>query len=231
MMRVLLVDDHPLVRAGARRLIVDRWPDADVVEAGTLAEALAALNGCTLAVLDLSLPDASGLEALVKLRRRAPAVPLLVLSMHAEEAYAARALQLGASGYLPKDRASEELVTAVQRLLSGGRYIGADLADRLADLLTGASPAQPAHATPVDAGTARRAAAGAGTQRRRYRRHHVSVGENRQHLPRAGTGEARPRQQRRADALLPCAGLNRTVGRRLAAAYPSAHLPLANLRE
>lgn len=146
-MRVLLVDDHPLVRAGARRLIADRWPNAELVEAGTLAEALAALNGCTLAVLDLSLPDASGLEALVKLRRRAPAVPLLVLSMHAEEAYAARALQLGASGYLPKDRASEELVTAVQRLLSGGRYIGADLADRLADLLTGASPAQPAHAT------------------------------------------------------------------------------------
>lgn len=146
-MRVLLIDDHPLVRAGARRLIADHWPEADIVEAGTLAQALAALDGCTLAVLDLSLPDASGLEALVKLHRRAPALPLLVLSMHAEAAYAARALQLGAAGYLPKDRAGEELVAAVQRLLAGGRYIGADLADRLADLLTGASPAQPAHAS------------------------------------------------------------------------------------
>lgn len=104
-MRVLLIDDHPLVRAGARRLIADHWPEADIVEAGTLAQALAALDGCTLAVLDLSLPDASGLEALVKLHRRAPALPLLVLSMHAEAAYAARALQLGAAGYLPKDRA------------------------------------------------------------------------------------------------------------------------------
>ena len=142
-MRVLLVDDHPLVRAGARQLILDRWPDAQVLETGTLD----ALDGCTLAVVDLSLPDASGLEALVKLRRRAPTLPVLVLSMHAEAAYAARAVQLGAAGYLPKDRAGEELVTAVQRLLAGGRYIGADLADRLADLLTGASPTQPAHAT------------------------------------------------------------------------------------
>lgn len=146
-MRVVLVDDHPLVRAGARQLILDRWPQAQVLEAGTLGAALDALDGCTLAVVDLSLPDASGLEALVKLRRRAPTLPVLVLSMHAEAAYAARAVQLGAAGYLPKDRAGEELVTAVQRLLAGGRYIGADLADRLADLLTGASPTQPAHAT------------------------------------------------------------------------------------
>lgn len=146
-MRVLLVDDHPLVRAGARQLILDRWPDAQVLETGTLGAALDALDGCTLAVVDLSLPDASGLEALVKLRRRAPTLPVLVLSMHAEAAYAARGVQLGAAGYLPKDRAGEELVTAVQRLLAGGRYIGADLADRLADLLTGASPTQPAHAT------------------------------------------------------------------------------------
>lgn len=145
MMRVLLIDDHPLVRAGARQLIVDRWPDAQVLEVGTLGEALGALDGCTLAVVDLSLPDAKGLEALVTLRRRAPHLPVLVLSMHAEEAYAARAVQLGAAGYLPKDRAGEELVTAVQRLLAGGRYIGADLADRLADLLSGTSPATPVH--------------------------------------------------------------------------------------
>lgn len=145
-MRVLLVDDHPLVRAGARQLILGRWPQAQVQEAGTLDEALDRLDGCTLALVDLSLPDASGLEALVKLRRRAPALPVLVLSMHAEAAYAARALQLGAAGYLPKDRAGEELVTAVQRLLAGGRYIGADLADRLADQLTGTGPAEPPHA-------------------------------------------------------------------------------------
>lgn len=144
-MRVLLVDDHPLVRAGARRLIVDHWPEAEVLEAGRLSDAIAMLDACALVVLDLSLPDASGLEALVKLHRRAPKVPLLVLSMHAEDAYAARALQLGAAGYLPKDRAGEELVTAMQRLLAGGRYIGADLADRLADMLTGSSPATPAH--------------------------------------------------------------------------------------
>jgi DNA-binding NarL/FixJ family response regulator len=145
-MRVLLIDDHPLVRAGARQLILRQWPQAHVAEAEDLAGALALIDGVEVAVVDLSLPDAKGLEALVKLRRRAPQVPVLVLSMHAEEAYAARALQLGASGYLAKDRAAGELVTALQRLLAGGRYIGADLADRLAGLLTGAAPAEPAHA-------------------------------------------------------------------------------------
>jgi len=144
-MRILLIDDHPLLRAGVRQLIVDRWPDAEVIDASDLASAVRLAPGCRAAVLDLSLPDAHGIEALVRLRRLAPQLSILVLSMHAEEAFAARALQLGAAGYLTKDRAGEELVSALERVLSGGRYITGSLASRLADMLTGTDPARAAH--------------------------------------------------------------------------------------
>jgi two-component system invasion response regulator UvrY len=143
-MRILLIDDHPLLRAGVRQLIVDRWPDAEVIDASDLASAVRLAPGCRAAVLDLSLPDAHGIEALVRLRRLAPQLSILVLSMHAEEAFAARALQLGAAGYLTKDRAGEELVSALERVLSGGRYITGSLASRLADMLTGTDPARAA---------------------------------------------------------------------------------------
>ena len=144
-MRLLLIDDHPLLRAGVRQLIVGRWPDAEVIDASDLASAVRLAPGCRVAVLDLSLPDAHGIEALVRLRRVAPQLSILVLSMHGEEAFAARALQLGAAGYLTKDRAGEELVSALERVLAGGRYITASLASRLADMLTGTDPARAAH--------------------------------------------------------------------------------------
>lgn len=146
-MRILMVDDHPVVRAGVAQLIRARWPQAELAEAGSLAEALRRLpDGAWQAiVLDLSLPDASGLEGLNRLRRMAPDTPLLVLSMHAEAAYAARALQAGAAGYLTKDRAGEELIAALQRVLAGGRYVTASLAEALAGLLAGPAPHRPAH--------------------------------------------------------------------------------------
>lgn len=145
--RILLVDDHPIVRAGVAQLIRDRWHDAEVAEAGTLAEALGRLEegGWNAVVLDLSLPDAQGLEGLARLRRKAPDTRVLVLSMHAEAAYAARALQGGAAGYLTKDRAGTELMTALDRVLSGGRYVTASLAETLAGLLTGQAVDRPAH--------------------------------------------------------------------------------------
>lgn len=140
-MKILIVDDHPIMRHGVRQLIERRWPDARVDEVETLAAALAhpdtQLGAWDAIVLDLSLPDASGLEGLTRLRRSMPRVRALVLSMHNEEAYAARALQLGAAGYLAKERATDELATALERILAGGRYISSTLADRLADLLTG----------------------------------------------------------------------------------------------
>ncbi len=148
-MKLLIVDDHPIMRHGVGQLVHARWPEAEVTEADSLAAALAALKVAIpdVVVLDLSLPDSSGLESLQRLRRARPELPVLILSMHAESAYAARALQLWASGYVPKDRAVNDLVAALERVLAGGRYISPSLAERLADQLTGRAPAQPPHET------------------------------------------------------------------------------------
>lgn len=138
-MKVLLVEDHPIFRFGVRALIAQRWPDATIGEAATLAEALAAArrDAWPLAVVDLNLADAEGVETVSQLRRAAPDMRLLVLSLNAEAAYARRVLQLGAAGYLAKDRATEELVSAVERVAAGKRYISQSLADQLLDLATG----------------------------------------------------------------------------------------------
>lgn len=138
-MRILIVDDHPVMRFGVCQLIGKRWPDAAIGEAENLEQALALAReeAWNVAVLDLSLPDTGGLEGLAQLRRAASALPILVLSMHAEAAYASRALQLGAAGYLTKEHATTELITAIERVLRGGRYISTGLAERLAGVLGG----------------------------------------------------------------------------------------------
>lgn len=140
-MKILLLEDHPIVRLGVRQLIARRWPDAEVVEASTLAAALHALrqNALAAAVVDLNLPDTDGLESVIRLRRAAPQLRILVLSLNDELAYATRAMQLGAAGYLNKDRAADELTTALERVMAGGRYITDSVADHLASLVTGES--------------------------------------------------------------------------------------------
>ncbi len=138
-MKILIVDDHPVMRYGVHLLIQQHWPEAEIGEADCLAQALARVREgpWDVAVLDLSMPDASGMEGLVQLRRAAPAVPVLVWSMHDETAFAQHALQLGAAGYLTKEHGSGELVAAIEQVLKGGRYISARLAERLAGLLAG----------------------------------------------------------------------------------------------
>lgn len=138
-MNLLLLDDHPIFRLGARQLIAQRWPAATLCEAGTLGEALALVRQqpFDIAAVDLNLPDSTGIEVVSRLRRVAPDMKILVLSFNTEVAYARRALELGASGYLAKNRAAEELVSALERIAAGGRYITAALAEQLADLLAG----------------------------------------------------------------------------------------------
>ncbi|HEY0953910.1 MAG TPA: response regulator transcription factor [Roseateles sp.] len=141
-MRVLVVDDHPLMRMGISQLVLQEWPDARIAEAPTIAEALtlgASLRP-ELITLDLSLPDAQGTEGASRLLRAFAGVPLLVLSLNAEAAYAARLMQMGASGYLPKDRAADELRVALRRLAEGGRYVTSSMADHLLALLSGKAP-------------------------------------------------------------------------------------------
>lgn len=142
-MNVLLIEDHPIFRLGVRQLLQQHWPHATIREAGTVGEAMMAVNDLSfdLAVLDLNLPDSTGLEALSQLRRLAPDTKVLVLSLNPETAYAQRSLQMGAAGYLNKDRTASELLMALERILAGGRYISAELAEELADRLNGARKA------------------------------------------------------------------------------------------
>jgi DNA-binding NarL/FixJ family response regulator len=136
-MRVLLVDDHEVVRRGVRELLTEQYPDAQFGEAGTLPAARDALarEGWDLMLLDINLPGGSGLELLARARRLCPRMAVLMLSAYPEEEFAVRAFRLGADGYLTKSSVAEEMLLAVGRVIAGVRYVSIELADRLAATL------------------------------------------------------------------------------------------------
>lgn len=133
-LRVMLVDDHPIVRRGLRDILADAFTGAIIHEVGSGREAIASLPAhlWSVMVLDLSLPDGSGLDVLKRVRELRPRLPILILSMHSADQFARRAIAAGASGYLTKDAADAELVTAVSRLARGGKYFGAEVLERVA---------------------------------------------------------------------------------------------------
>lgn len=128
-MRLLIVDDHAVVRRGTMNIIADRFPDCAFSEAGTLHEARLVMDSADfdLAVLDISLPDGNGLDFLEFVRHARPGLPVIVLSMHHETEYARRCLSLGARGYLSKNSAPEELEQAMTAVLDGGLYVSPSL--------------------------------------------------------------------------------------------------------
>lgn len=133
MQRILLVDDFPVVRRGVRAILEDQVPPYAVSEAGNADEALAALEQpYDAVVLDLSMPGRSGIDLLAEIKHRFPKLPVLIMSLHGEEQFAVRALRAGASGYLTKNAAPEQLATAISKIARGGRYISETLAERLA---------------------------------------------------------------------------------------------------
>lgn len=141
--RVLLVDDHEVVRKGIRSILEDRYTTIDVEEAGTGDGALAALDRGPFdaAVLDLSMPGRSGIDLLAEVKHRFPKMPVLILSLHAEEQFALRALRAGANGYVTKAAAADQLVAAFERVVKGGRYITEALAERIAEQAGGGDTA------------------------------------------------------------------------------------------
>ncbi len=145
-MRILIADDHVVVRRGLIEILAEEFTEAEFGEAGDTGEALQSIRGqdWDIIVLDLTMPGRGGLFVLEELRSSARKVPSIVLSMHPEDQYAVRALRAGACAYLTKDVASTELVGAVKKVLAGGRYITASLADRLVSLL-GRDADQPLH--------------------------------------------------------------------------------------
>ena len=133
MIKVLLADDHAIVRAGLRE-ILESTGDIEVAgEATNGTDALNAVRGGTfdVAVLDLSMPGRSGIDLIKLVKEEQPKLRVLVLTMHSEEQYAVRALKAGASGYLTKESAADELVAAVRRIAAGGAYVTAETAQRL----------------------------------------------------------------------------------------------------
>ena len=133
MTRILLVDDHAVVRDGVKRMFDEKAGAVSFGEADSPAAALklAEEQEWDIVMLDITLGHRSGLEALKDLRKLRPRLPVLILSMHSEEQYARRAFRAGASGYLTKDCTREELLGAVQKVISGSKYVSPALAEKL----------------------------------------------------------------------------------------------------
>jgi len=133
MIKVLLVDDHAIVREGIRRIIDDRAGITISAEASTGQEALDLIGKkkYDLVILDISMPGKNGLQTLKEIKKYDAKLPVLMLSMHAEEQYAMRAIKAGASGYLTKESASEELVSAILKTYDGRKHISQGVAELL----------------------------------------------------------------------------------------------------
>ena len=133
-MKVLVADDHAVVREGLKRILTQDRSIEVVAEAGDGAAALARACEVDLdvVVLDMSMPGRGGLETLQELKRLRPQLGVLVLSMHPEDQYAVRVLREGADGYLSKESAADELISALRKIHDGGKYVSSTLAERLA---------------------------------------------------------------------------------------------------
>lgn len=133
MSKVLIADDHAVVRRGLKQIITEE-PDFEIAgEASSGQEVLDLVdaNGCDVVVLDITMPDKNGLTVLQEMKVKRPSLPVLILSMHPEDQFAIRALRLGASGYLTKESAPEELIGALKQVLRGGKYVSSTLAEQL----------------------------------------------------------------------------------------------------
>jgi len=136
-MHILITDDHAVVRRGLREILADSLEGSTFSEAGTADEALRLLarHPIRILVLDINMPGRSGLDLLKDVKRMHPRLPVIVLSVQSEDQYAVRCLRAGASAYINKDSAPEELAHAARKVLAGGRYVGAGLAEKLVTIL------------------------------------------------------------------------------------------------
>jgi len=145
MLSILIADDHPVFRRGLKQIIAE---SPDMVVAGEAADGREALRKAVtgdydVLLLDITLPFINGVDVLSRLQNERPALPVLVLSMHPEEQYAVRALRAGASGYLTKESAPEELLAAIRKVSTGGKYVTASLAEHLACIVQSDGEALP----------------------------------------------------------------------------------------
>jgi len=133
MLRILIADDHAVVRKGLKQILVDEFKEIQVEEVTDAEQMINAVMDAKwdMVISDIHMPGRSGLDALKQIRHVYPNLPILILSLHSEDHYAIRVLKAGASGYLSKDSAADDLVTAVQRILSGKKYFYSDVVEKL----------------------------------------------------------------------------------------------------
>jgi two-component system, NarL family, invasion response regulator UvrY len=133
-MKILLTDDHALILRGLRQVLLEAFGSAVIGEAQNAQEALDQIRekDWDVVVMDISMPGRSGIDILRDIKLARPALPVLILSMHGEEQFGRRVLKAGAAGFIAKQSAPDELVKAIRKVLAGGRYISASLAERLA---------------------------------------------------------------------------------------------------
>lgn len=133
MKRILIVDDHPIVRDGLKQILADTEDLVVGAEASSADDALALVRDSEwdLVVLDITLPGRTGIDLLRDLKRERPLLPVLMLSIHPEDELGVRAVKAGASGYLSKECAADDLVHAIQLIVGGSKYISRSLAERL----------------------------------------------------------------------------------------------------
>jgi DNA-binding NarL/FixJ family response regulator len=151
MIRVLIVDDHTILRRGLSQIIseTDDLEVAGEADSGAQAIKLARAQAFDVVLLDISMPDRNGLDTLKQLKKEKPKLAVLMLSMHPEEHYAMRALKAGASGYLTKQSAPALLVTAIRQVAQGRKYVSSELAEELAGTV-GTDAGRPRHETLSD---------------------------------------------------------------------------------
>ncbi|MBN3760003.1 response regulator transcription factor RqpR [Burkholderia sp. Ac-20365] len=137
-LRILIAEDHAIVRQGVRQLLIDRGVADDVAEAQTGGEVLteASRHVYDVILLDISLPDMNGVEVLKRLKRKLPRVPVLMFSMYREDQYAVRALKAGAAGYLSKTVDATQMIAAIQQVAAGRKYVSPAMAEALADYVS-----------------------------------------------------------------------------------------------
>jgi DNA-binding NarL/FixJ family response regulator len=145
MLRVLIADDHGITREGLKRILTDYPETVHVGNAANAAQTLSMVrrNEWDLVLLDISLPDKSGLDVLKSIKKDRPALPVLVLSMYPVDQYALRVLKAGGAGYLTKESAPEQLLAAVRKVSEGGRFITPELAEHMAKELADGTPMLP----------------------------------------------------------------------------------------
>lgn len=145
MIRILIADDHAIVRRGMKQILLEQYPSADVAEAGDAETLIAKVveGGWDIVITDMNMPGRSGLDALHQIKQIDPALPVLIMSMYPEDQYALRVIKAGASGYLGKETIHDNLVNAIETVRKGKRFITPGIAEKLADAIDTAKKSEP----------------------------------------------------------------------------------------